>query len=616
MADKDIVLSLKIDSEGAITNIDKVEQSMEGVTGSTQSLRSELRKLQQQLATLDPNSKEFDELSRKAGQLRDKMNDAAEATRANAGPAFAQLGNNARLLKDRFLELDFEGIGQSFNALGSSVKGLKLKDLQEGIGQAANGFVNLGKTLLANPIFLLATAIGVLIANFDKLKEAIDFGINPATRALVEETTRASEASKAAYEAFDLEERRLRALGVAESEIAEQRKKITKERIESLKAETQATVKRLSEELAANAALQTQGISGKLAAKFLGPSDEDIAATKEKLAQQTKELKEFDVILSELVKKQTDEQKAQNQKRNEDAKQAAAERQKIREKEAEEARLLGFELEEMFQEMLADFEARQEAERVAALQKESELNKQRIEQEDAQFALSRDLFEKETEKQIADTVLKYEKLFEVANGNAELEKELEIRQAKEIGDIRQKAIDDEIEAQEKLKNAKIGIASDTIGALIAFNDAFAAKNEKQARRQFQINKGLQIAQALISTYQAANNAFATASASPITSVFPAYPFIQAGLAVAAGLAQVAKIKATQFDGGGGGGGSASASIASGGAGGGASGPPAFNPVDTSFIGNRPNQLTPAYVLAGQVTTAQEAREKIENQSRL
>ena len=184
--------------------------------------RSELRKLQQQLATLDPNSKEFDELSRKAGQLKDKMNDAAEATRANAGPAFAQLGNNARLLKDRFLELDFEGIGQSFNALGSSVKGLKLKDLQEGIGQAANGFVNLGKTLLANPIFLLATAIGVLIANFDKLKEAIDFGINPATRALVEETTRASEASKAAYEAFDLEERRLRALGVAESEIAEQ----------------------------------------------------------------------------------------------------------------------------------------------------------------------------------------------------------------------------------------------------------------------------------------------------------------------------------------------------------------------------------------------------------
>ena len=223
--------------------------------------------------------------------------------------------------------------------------------------------------------------------------------------------------------------------------------------------------------------INSKGISGKLAAKFLGPSDEDIAATKEKLAQQTKELKEFDVILSELVKKQTDEQKAQNQKRNEDAKQAAAERQKIREKEAEEARLLGFELEEMFQEMLADFEARQEAERVAALQKESELNKQRIEQEDAQFALSRDLFEKETEKQIADTVLKYEKLFEVANGNAELEKELEIRQAKEIGDIRQKAIDDEIEAQEKLKNAKIGIASDTIGALIAFNDAFAAKNE-------------------------------------------------------------------------------------------------------------------------------------------
>ena len=101
---------------------------------------------------------------------------------------------------------------------------------------------------------------------------------------------------------------------------------------------------------------------------------------------------------------------------------------------------------------------------------------------------------------------------------------------------------------------------------------FGAKNEKAAKRAFDINKGIQIGQAIISTYQGANAIFAAAAANPATVLFPAQPFIAAGAAIIAGLANVAKISSQKFDGGGSGG-SANVSTPSLSSGGGASGIP-------------------------------------------
>jgi len=51
------------------------------------------------------------------------------------------------------------------------------------------------------------------------------------------------------------------------------------------------------------------------------------------------------------------------------------------------------------------------------------------------------------------------------------------------------------------------------------------------------------------TYKGANAIFASAAANPASILFPAQPFIQAGLAIAAGIANVKKIASTQFGGG-------------------------------------------------------------------
>lgn len=65
-----------------------------------------------------------------------------------------------------------------------------------------------------------------------------------------------------------------------------------------------------------------------------------------------------------------------------------------------------------------------------------------------------------------------------------------------------------------------------------------------------------IAQTTIDTYSAAWTIFRQAALNPISIPFPAYPYIQAGLAIAGGLLNVQKIVSVQTPGGGGGGGSA------------------------------------------------------------
>jgi hypothetical protein len=89
------------------------------------------------------------------------------------------------------------------------------------------------------------------------------------------------------------------------------------------------------------------------------------------------------------------------------------------------------------------------------------------------------------------------------------------------------------------------------------------------------------------------------------------------------LANVVKIARTQFNatGGGGtpstGGGGGGGSLSAAGAGGGGTTPSSgFGAFNASLINNRPQQITPAYVLAGDVKSQGEARQKVEDRARL
>jgi hypothetical protein len=166
------------------------------------------------------------------------------------------------------------------------------------------------------------------------------------------------------------------------------------------------------------------------------------------------------------------------------------------------------------------------------------------------------------------------------------------------------------EDDEKLRAAQINMAQTGLSIIADLAQEFGQKNEESARRAFKVQKAANLASAIISTYTAVNAAL-TAGGNPAKLATGAQ-FIEAGVALATGLASVAKIAKTKFEttapdstdvgGGGGGGGSVMS--------------PNFNVVGNSGM----NQLAQiqqqpiqAYVVSGEVTSAQALdRNRIKN----
>jgi|APGre2960657404_1045060.scaffolds.fasta_scaffold25474_2 hypothetical protein len=118
-----------------------------------------------------------------------------------------------------------------------------------------------------------------------------------------------------------------------------------------------------------------------------------------------------------------------------------------------------------------------------------------------------------------------------------------------------------LEIQNNRRQKELQMASQAVAALGDLLTAGLGQSEKDQRKAFEINKKSSIAQALINTYQAVTAAL-TAGGNPIKLATGAQ-FIDAGIALAAGLANVVKISKTQFQTSGGGGGG-SMSLPSGG----------------------------------------------------
>ena len=155
----------------------------------------------------------------------------------------------------------------------------------------------------------------------------------------------------------------------------------------------------------------------------------------------------------------------------------------------------------------------------------------------------------ETQLEIEAIEDKYFNLIERARQHGLDTIELEKQKNAELAAIDKKRTDEQLANEKAVQDAKFQLANDALSLVSAATELFGKKNEKNAKRAFEVNKAAQIAQAVISTYQGANAIFASAAANPASVLFPAQPFLTAGIAVANGLVNVAKIAQTKFEGG-------------------------------------------------------------------
>ena len=191
----------------------------------------------------------------------------------------------------------------------------------------------------------------------------------------------------------------------------------------------------------------------------------------------------------------------------------------------------------------------------------------------------------ERAKEIADKEL------EIATDLAEKKKELD---AKEIAN------------NKEVLDKRLQMTNDAFSAISGLVTSLAGDNEKAQEKAFKINKAISIAQAVINTAGAITAAINPAVGGlGIPAGLPG-----AALAAATGVAQVATIAKTKFEGGGGGGGvEAPATSVEAQA-------PQFNVVGDSGVNQLATlqqQPTQAFVVSGEVTTAQALdRNRVQN----
>ena len=650
--------------EQAGSDFQELAVEQEEVTTSSKSLKAQLRELQAQLAATDPDSAKYRELSQAAGELKDRIQDAAQAVGTQAGGAFERVSGSLGLVTSRIANLDFEGAAEGAKLLAQNITQIKPGDIAKGIQGIGSAFASIGKALLTNPIFLIGAAIAAAIVYAEELLSLIDGVTDAETEALNAQKERAAIA-KQQVDAIGAQEESLKRQGLTEKEITALKLQALNTAILEQKAVVETT--RIQAEGQIKAAernakyLQTfldfvTFPQRKLAEFFegfvngsidilnkLGLGIEKIDVTgvfddinnfvvksvfdpEAERKNQEKIVADAEKALIGLTNQRDGILNAQDAKEIANAKKTADERLKIEQdlnKQILDARRKTAE-----ESLKITKQIREDA------AKPVESTKTEISDFDAEIKAQRDaeetrisLMEEGTEKEIALADLKFARLRDAAGADAELRKQIAQQNEDAVVEIVRKA--EEAKRLEQLQTIDKGLewAKKGLDGISALNDIFfAAKSAKVkkgskeeealARKQFKFQKALQLGAA---TIDAAKAVTASLAASPVAFGPVPNPAGIASLALAGitGAATIAKIAATKFEGGGGGGVDTPTPSIGGGGGDTGSQPAQFNPLASSFLQDRPEQLTPrAYVLSGDVASQQEVRTKVEDLARI
>ena len=213
MAAQEMVLKLLFNDDGTFVGLEQINKELEKTDKNTTKVEEATKTLAQQYKALkkeqdqyDPGTKKFQELSVQMGELKDRMNDAADAVKGNTGPAIEGARASFGLMGEQIMNLDFEGLSQSLNLVSGNLARLKPEDISKGLKSMAeagvNAFKAIGKAILANPLLAVAAVIVGIAMNFDKIIkffpdfEAALTGINEQQREAAKNAQAQAEAAK------------------------------------------------------------------------------------------------------------------------------------------------------------------------------------------------------------------------------------------------------------------------------------------------------------------------------------------------------------------------------------------------------------------------------------
>jgi hypothetical protein len=679
-------IEIDVNSQGANKNIDSLTNSIEQNTEATKTLKQQYKEAVLEVQRLSDEfgetSRQVTEAAKRAGELKDKIEDANDAIAAFKGEgAFnataKALGSVASGFSAVEGSLALAGV-QSENLQETMIRlqgAMALAQGLEGLEDAGRSFKQLGAVaknalagirtgIAATGIGVLLVALGAVVAYWDDIKEAVG-GVSSEQEDLNKLSQKNLDTEKGKLDSFSLQENSLRLQGKSEKDILNlklaQTNQIIKaseiqieQSIATTKAQTEAA-KRNQDILAGvlkfvslplTMILKTVDAVGKALGKDFGLEDkvfkglssfvfdpkETQAEGDKVVAEQKKALEKLKsdrdglkLSINNIDKQAAKDRQAKAKESNDKEIQAAKDRadalERIRqgeidtekERRAEELR----QVQEQYKQLIAEAEKYygENSAKVLSLKeaqrtKEKELQ-DKFDLEDAEKEKAKTLKEQEDliaklelDKEFqSETFEKQKEILTERENQLTNDKLLTDKQrtdlAKQYSDARINIDKAEQEAKEKNVQAVSNLLGNLAGVL---GEATAA------------GKAAAVAQATISTFQSANQAYASLAGIPV--VGPVLGGIAAGVAVASGIANVKKILAVKAPGASGGGGSVPSASQQA-----AAPTPQFNVVGNTGINQvaatlGQQQPVQAYVVANQVTSQQALDRSIVNNASL
>lgn len=490
-------------------------------------LRKDVKAFQSAIAEAE-GDQQMIAFAQAAGKAKDQMNDLNERVAVFAGGTqFEQASTALGQISGDLANLDFGGAAEKAKGLNTIVKGISFKGASAGLKDLGSTFMTLGKSLLTNPLFLIAAVIAGIIYVIYKLLDAVgvvkvmmkiwgdvmkvigkiidDFIIQPLKDLTDWMGITANAAEDSAQRQAD-----------AAQMVADRQKGVSGDTIQALDNEirmrklngenTRALERQKLVEIAATgkaqaaadrAAFKSAKLKGELTKEEIKALKDKATASRKAYGQMINDIKFFDaettVLAEDKAKKDAEDAAAR-------AKKAADTRIEVERKVKDiELSLLeeGYDkeralLQEKYRRELQDvtrnenYNATQKALLKTALEKKFNADQEKINQEEWEKRM-----EVDSKLQIVSAIKALEGLKTQRNAELQANFDANVKQFEDNKAFREA----ELAAEQTLRDAKFDLANSLVDAL----SQLAGENKAVAEVAFLASKGLAIAQIVTNT---------------------------------------------------------------------------------------------------------------------
>lgn len=602
---------------------------------SLTDIKKAIKDLKAEALSAEFGSKKFQEAAGKAAELQDKLEDLGESMKSLKGSGVEKLNTSFGLLKDGISNMDFDKVKTAFKGVGSAMKAIPILAVV-----SAFQFLN-------EKFGIMDAILEPLIDLVYKFSDALGITNHQAQVAAEQATKSMEEMGKVATEAYSRQVNEAKAAGKSTVEIEKQKQKSIEATNAAIIKQLEATGELTDEQKKQLAEAKKNLLDAQSAYRVIEATDK-----KEKEDKAKKEKEERDRVYKENLEKWKAHQKelkdAENKRIEERNKKIAenlnlvAEAAKTEADIKEKYNVTTDEIDRRFAEisskrndltnkeiydrLIKQLDEEQKARDVAQKKKEDEEQKAKERQkksiEDANKTLL-DLEKLKNDSIISNKKSSGQDILNAQLANLDLQKQAELKsvgdneEAKKNIEEKYRLLKEQAEEEasrkrrERDKAAFDSITNTATAGLNAFaslsDGIFAMRQSKMKKdsaeyiasqkKQFELSKKIQIASAVINGIQGVINALTAPSVvpEPFGSILKG---VNAAIVAASTAGNIAKIKATTFEGGGGGGSTDSGSGGSSGGGGPTSAPSIQaaqlvtlgQPTLTRDIGQRDNKV--------------------------